>query len=129
MVYLELPKQDISPQVKKEAPKTNIDSTEKFQDGGTPENDTRPSWTHYESNLKEYLKGFRLPKFLKDCISNPEVNNFTYTALSFFINSTLKRPHPLYTWIDLPVPDQLIDTIGARQITIDGTGKTISIYR
>lgn len=132
MIYLDLPTKKDAPAKNSGNDKNKAENATRLlevQDAGTPENDNRPSWTHYRSNLKDYLKGFRLPKFLKDCINDPDVSNYTYTALSFFINTTLKRPAPQYTWIDLPVPDQLIDVIGADQITIDGTGKTISIYR
>lgn len=97
-------------------------------DNKEPQSVNRLTWD--QSNLKQYLKGFIFPPFLRSHQSDNEVMNFIFTSLSFFIYSTIKRPRPNYTWLEFPVPDQLIDKIGSKIICIDASAKgKIEIFK
>lgn len=100
-----------------------------------PENETKQSASQSSTKPKgkgnrltwktnqhhELFKQFQPPHWLLPLKDDTEVTNYIYCSLSFFISSTISRPNPVFTWLDILVPDQLQDRLQAKKIMIDGS--------
>lgn len=112
--------------VSKRQPENDADQIQ----GGTLAKTKAEKLTWTTTGVHETFKQFNPPHWLMNLKDDTQVVNFIYTSLSFFYSATISKPNPAYTWLDIPVPDQLIDRLGCKVITVDGTTKgLITMYR
>lgn len=75
--------------------------------------------TYKTHGYKEHMGKLVYPKFMKGLKHHDDFMNWMYSALAFFVASTVEQRQTNYTWVELPVPDAFIELIGCNKLIFD----------